>query len=160
GGREWHQVLEDKHSPWVSEQSCAFGPNHRAYFISEASFVNQGEPNHHLGTTRLFVSEDGGDHWSETLRTGWADWSTSAVSSISGNLITFYQHSGDLDVDRTHASAVAALVFDADGKAVSGPYLSQDLQVGSYQGVYPFHAVSLDDGTVGALYFARREVGK
>src|SRR5215510_2732534 len=38
-GANWKIVLEDRNSAWVSEHSCAFGSNHRAYFISEASKV-------------------------------------------------------------------------------------------------------------------------
>src|SRR5882757_8695972 len=80
-GATWHSVLEDKNSAWVTEHSCSYGPNHRAYFISGASRVIDGVPHHELGTTRLFVSSDSGWHWVETIKTGWADYSTSAVSS-------------------------------------------------------------------------------
>jgi hypothetical protein len=39
GGENWKVGLEDRNSSWVSEQSCAFGSRHHAYFISEASNV-------------------------------------------------------------------------------------------------------------------------
>jgi hypothetical protein len=154
GGKEWHEVLQDKHSPWVSEQSCAFGSHHRAYFFSEASAVYAGEPNHRLGTSRLFVSDNGGETWTQHLQMGWADWSTSAVSAADGELITFYQHS-DVSAEGTSGSTIGALVFDPDGNQVRGPYLSEELRSKNYRGVYPFHAVSLNDGTVGALYYGR-----
>ncbi len=155
GGKEWHEVFQDKHSPWVSEQSCAFGPHHRAYFLSEASAVYTGEPNHRLGTSRLFVSDNGGETWTQPLQMGWADWSTSAVSAADGELITFYQHSG-VSGEGTSGSTIGVLVFEPGGKQVSGPYFNQEMRLKNYRGVYPFHAVSLNDGTVGALYYGRK----
>ena len=157
GGKQWRVVLEDKRSSWVSEQSCAFGPHHRVYFLSEASAMDRGEPNHHLGTTRLFVSTSGGETWTSSLETGWADWSTSSVSSRTGELITFYQHSATSHDPRSPAGTIGILVFDAEGKHVSGPFLNQDLEEQGYRGVYPFHAFSFTDGTVGALYYGRKQ---
>src|SRR2546428_12711183 len=55
-GVTWHTALEDRSSLWVTEHSCAFGRDHRAYFVSEASKVVDGQLHHELGTTRLFVS--------------------------------------------------------------------------------------------------------
>ena len=49
GGQSWHTALEDKNSTWVSEQSCAFGVNGKAYFVSEASKVIDGSPHHDVG---------------------------------------------------------------------------------------------------------------
>src|SRR5882724_4528808 len=62
GGATWRQALEDRRTAWVTEHSCAFGSNHRAYFVSEASKVVDGWTHHELGRTSLFVSTDGGQH--------------------------------------------------------------------------------------------------
>lgn len=35
-GANWQGTLEDDATPWVSEQSCTFGPQHVAYFVSGA----------------------------------------------------------------------------------------------------------------------------
>lgn len=156
GGKQWRVVLEDNRSTWVSEQSCAFGAHHKAYFLSEASAVEDGEPNHRLGRTRLFVSNSGGETWAGSLETGWADWSTSAVSPRTGELITFYQYSPASRTSASPAGTIGTLVFDAEGKHVSGPFLNQDLEEHGYRGVYPFHAFSFADGTVGALYYGRK----
>jgi len=156
-GNTWRQVLEDKNSDWVSEQSCAFGPHHTAYFLSEASSVRGGEPNHHMGVSRLFISTNGGETWTDTLRMGWADWSTSTVNPITGGLVTFYHYSGDSGGPENYGSTIGVLTFGPDGKRAGGPFLNEEMRERNYRGVYPFAAVPLNDGTAGALYYGRRQ---
>jgi hypothetical protein len=157
-GRSWRNVLEDRSSAWVTEHSCAFGPNHRAYFVSEAAKDVEGGTNPELGTTRLFLSTDSGEHWSKTLETGWADYSTSAVSKTSGRLYTFFQASWIArDAGRQRGSDLGLLVFSHDGRTVAGPYFSSGASDRGYHGIYPSDAVSLRSGAVIALYFANRQ---
>jgi hypothetical protein len=158
GGMTWRSVLEDRSSTWVTEQSCAFGPEHRAYFISEASQVIDGKTHHDLGTTRLYVSTDGGQRWAETLKTAWADHSTSAVSATSGRLYTFF-NSGfasrpSAEQGKNLGTTVGLLVFTPDGKNVEGPFFSSAIQDRDYYGSYPWGATALKSGTVVALYTA------
>jgi hypothetical protein len=157
GGREWTLVAEDRHSPWVSEVSCAFGQNHYAYMISEASAVTDGQLNHYLGTTRLFVSEDSGKTWTETLQTGWADYSTSSVSRKTDNLYTFYQANAHRGRSESPHASVGLLVFPRNGRTVVGPYLVPEMENAGYEGVYPSHATALDDGSVVALFLGTRK---
>jgi hypothetical protein len=157
GGKTWNKALEDKNSAWVSEQSCAFGPKHVAYFVSEASKVVDGELRHHQGTTRLFVSSDAGQHWTERTKTAWADWSTSAVSASTGNLLTFFNYNGTANQSKSWGWSVGLLAFSADGKRVSGPFVNPAMKRLGYHGVYPSDAVALKDGTVVALYLGFRE---
>ena len=94
GGKTWHTALEDKNSTWVTEQSCAFGVQGEAYFVSEASNVIEGQPHHDVGTTRIFVSHDAGRGWTEGAKSNWADYSASIVETQAGpnqnRLYTFY----------------------------------------------------------------------
>ena len=152
GGSTWRNVLEDRNSTWVSEQSCAFGSHHRAYFVSEASKVIDGRQNHDLGATRLYVSEDGGQHWSETLKTGWADWSTSAVSLRSQELYTFYNSRNTAELGLGWGTNVGLLAFSPDGKTVQGPFFDPKMQELGYRGVYPSYAVALRSGAVLTIY--------
>ena len=154
GGSTWQLVLEDRNSAWVTEQSCAFGPSHRAYFISEASKVEDGELNHHLGRTRLYVSTDGGQRWAETAKTGWADFSTSAVSSASHRLYTFFNATKG-ELRKTYD--VGLLVFSPDGKSVTGPFFDSADKAAEYNGIYPSDAVTLNSGAVVALYYGVRQ---
>jgi len=154
GGATWRSALEDRNSTWVTEQSCAFGPHHRAYFLSEASKVIDGRQHHDLGTSRLYVSEDGGQHWLESLKTGWADWSTSAVNARSGELYTFFNSRGTSEPGRAWGTNVGLLVFSPDGKTVQGPFFRPEMQELGYRGVYPSYAVALKSGAVVALYHA------
>lgn len=157
GGAIWHSVLEDRNSAWVTEQSCAYGSNHRAYFISEASKVVDGRP-HPSGITRLFTSGDSGWHWTEGAKTGWADYSTSAVSATSGRLYTLFnaESASRREGNRLRTSSLGLLVFSADGKQVDGPFYNSSIGRQSYRGVFPSNAVSLKSGTVVALYYGKR----
>ncbi|MGB2590689.1 MAG: hypothetical protein WBG02_05750 [Candidatus Acidiferrum sp.] len=156
-GKTWQIALEDRNSAWVTEHSCAFGAHHRAYFISDASKVIDGEPHHELGTTRLFCSSDGGRHWTESFKTGWADYTTSAASSKSGELYTFFQATWIArERGRGWGNDLGVLVFSADGKRISGPFFSTKLQMLDYRGIYPSNAIALQSGAVVALYFAKR----
>jgi hypothetical protein len=155
GGASWHGVLEDRSSPWVTEHSCAFGPNHRAYFISEASKVFDGRPHHELGTTRLYVSSDGGEHWMERATTEWADYSTSAVSSVSGRLYTFF-NAMTSEPESKRNGHVGLMVFSADGTEITGPFF--DSASKARESLYPSDAVTLKNGTVVALYYGARPV--
>ena len=97
-GLTWRNVLEDRSSTWVTEHSCAFGPHHKAYFISDAAKETDIGASPKGGTTRLFFSTDSGEHWAESAKTGWTDYSTSAVSKTSGRLYTFF-HAGWMSRD-------------------------------------------------------------
>lgn len=157
GGKTWRTVLQDKRSPWVSEQSCAFGSNHMAYFISEASPVVDGYARFGHGVTQLFVSTDGGHDWVKASSTAWADYSTSAVSPSTGDLVTFYNDKGTYDKGRHWGSSVAAIVFSPDGKQVFGPILNPTMKDEDYQGALPSNAISIKNGRIAALYASARK---
>jgi hypothetical protein len=160
GGVTWTTALEDRSSAWVSEQSCAFGRDHKAYFISEASKVIDGVPHHQLGSTRLFISRDDAHRWKESLRTGWADYSTSAVSSSSGRLYTFFNFPNTRDPARTWGNTIGLLVFSADGDHVEGPFYDRAMRNLAYSGAYPSDAVALKSGAIVALYYGRRRTSE
>jgi hypothetical protein len=158
GGASWETTLEDKGSAWVTEQSCAFGSHHSAYFVSGASRVVDGVPRHEEGKTRVFVSTDAGQHWTQTIATAWADYSTSVFSTNTGRLYTFYNawyttHEPGIAVGGT----VGLLLFSADGRSVSGPFLERRMKNVGYHGVFPVDAIELKSGRVVALYSAKRE---
>jgi len=158
GGASWHTTLEDRGSAWVTEQSCTFGPRHTAYLVSGASKVIDGMPNHEEGRARLFLSIDAGEHWTETMKTGWADYSSSAFSTRAGKVYTFYNawyttH----EPGRAIGGTVGLLLFSADGTRVSGPFLETTMKKVGYHGVFPVDATELKSGAVVALYVAKRK---
>jgi hypothetical protein len=158
-GSTWQAVLEDRNTAWVTEHSCAFGLRHRAYFISEASKVFDGQPHHNLGVTRLYVSVDAGEHWIETKKTGWADFSTSAVSGVTGRLYTFFNNPSTKDPGRNRGGSVGLLVFSPDGTHVEGSFLPVQMRDRDYRDAYPSSAVALNSGCVVALYYGVRQAG-
>lgn len=156
-GTSWQGVFEDRSSAWVTEHSCAWGRNHKAYFVSEASKIIDGQPHHEMGTTRLFVSTDTLQHWTETIKTGWADYSASAVDSTSGRLYVLF-NAGSTRLRAKHSgSSIGLLVFSPDGRRVVGPFLCPRMSELNYHGVYPSHAIALKSGGVAALYHSTRE---
>jgi hypothetical protein len=156
-GMTWRTVLEDRSSVWVTEQSCAFGIQHKAYFVSEAAGQIDGVPSYELGRTRLFLSLDGGESWVETTQTGWADASTSAVSLVTDRLYTFFNDPSARDSARKRGNSVGLLVFSADGKHVTGPFFCPEMREMGYRGTYPDNAVALKSGGVAALYYGTRQ---
>jgi len=158
-GRTWHTALEDRSSVWVTEHSCAIGRHHLAYFVSNAAKQEQIGANPVIGTARLFLSVDSGEHWVEKTKIGWTDYSSSAVSKTSGKLYTFF-HAGLLtrDPNVEQGNTLGLLVFSPDGEKVAGPYLSGSGSGDSpYTGIYPSDAVALPSGAVIALYYANRQ---
>ena len=156
-GSTWHTVLEDRSSAWVTEQSCAFGPKHTGYFVSEAAGLINGVPHFEIGRTRLFVSSDGGENWAETVQTGWADASASAVSLETDRLYTFFNDGSTRDPARKLGNTIGLLVFSADGKRVTGPFFCPLMRELGYRGAYPDHAIALRSGAVASLYYGTRQ---
>ncbi len=152
GGASWRVVLEDRSSAWVTEQSCAFGADHRGYFLSGASIVADGKLHHERGTTRLYVSTDSAEHWIETIETGWTDYSTSAFSSATGRLYTFFNAIGS-EHGPNEGGRVGLVLFSSDGKIVTGPFFDSAAGSREFGSLYPSDAVALKDGTIAALYF-------
>jgi hypothetical protein len=160
GGKTWRLVLEDRGSTWVSEQSCAFGLRHFAYFVSESSKVVDGMLYHSLGTTRIFVSSDGGERWAQTASTGWADFSNSVVSGVPAQghqrLYVFYNSNSYYNALKSLGSTLDFFTVSQDGRRVSRRESIRAMASRNYQGVYPSSSAALDDGSVVALYEARK----
>ena len=157
-GRTWQNVLEDRSSAWVTEHSCAVGPHHRAYFVSDSAKETELGTSPKQGTTRLFVSEDGGEKWKESVTTGWTDYSTSAVSKTSGRLYTFFHTSWMArDPARAKGNDLGVLIFSPDAGKPAGPYFNSVTSNRGYNGIYPSYALALNSGAVIALYYAKTQ---
>jgi hypothetical protein len=164
-GKTWSAALEDTSSSWVTEQSCAFGADDRAYFVSEAAEVVDGVPSYKGGTTRIYVSGDAGRTWAEGARTAWADYSASAVDTRPGpgqnRLYTFFHdfvagapESTGGGVKAT-GSRVSVIAFKAGERRVESPIVNSKTRALEYLGSYPQKAFLLKDGSLLALCFAR-----
>ncbi len=156
GGHVWDQSIEDRSSSFVSEHSCAFGADGKAYFVSGASKVIDGVLHHDLGTTRIFSSNDSGRTWAQVAQTVWADSPLSVVNTGAGllhnRLFTFFNQS-DSD-PKNHLTRLGLLTFRMDEPAVTGPI--PDSKTGSYEyrGSFPHAAVVLKDDSIVVLYRA------
>ena len=162
-GKNWRLALEDKHSAWVSEESCAFGVNGVAYFIADASKIdNNGTPQHERGTSHIYVSRDAGQTWKERIATGWTDYSSSVVETNPGSdqnrLYTFfndpwiyYQSLGNKEAaDKLPSGGNAIGVISyRDGDPDNAPPIANlDMPAMKSVASYPAPAFALNDGSL------------
>ena len=168
-GRTWLEVLVDTNSRWVTEESCAFGEGHRAYFAASASntsITSAGLPAHEYGNLRLYRSPDSGRSWQTIQVDHFMDWTSMAVDVRPGlNRGTVYLFAND--------------VFDGVGRDLPGnrPYLSirretpalelsviagnwttNAMRGGSVGGIYPQGTVVLSDGAVITVCWAQKPI--
>ena len=169
-GKTWSVALEDTSSSWVTEHSCAFGADGKAYFVSEAAEVVDGVPSYKGGTTRIYVSSNAGGTWAEGTRTAWADYSASVVDTRPGpdqnRLYTFFHDfvTGAPDSSAGGAdgtgSRVSVLAFKAGEQRVESPIINRKTRALEYQGSYPQKVFLLKDGSLLSLCFARLKTSR
>lgn len=162
-GRQWKQVLEERSSEWVTEESCAYGVHGVAYFVAGASKVTNAQPHHDLGTTHIYVSHDSGRTWELGVTTGWADWSSSIVDPTPGpnqnrlylffnSLAPFYSSLGEVDAARSETAGagtrIGLLSYRDGDSSVSGPYTSKDMAVEGLSDAFPGPAILLKSGSI------------
>jgi hypothetical protein len=171
GGKSWHVALEDKSTTWVTEQSCAFGVSGKAYFVSEASRVVDGQPHHDEGTTRMFVSNDAGGTWGEAAKTRWADYSSSVVDVNPGahqnQLYTFFNTAGfdtptpeGEKLDRP-GTRIGLITFKDGDEQVEGPIVNRTMDGLGYKwGSFPQKVFLLRDGSLLCIFYAVHKAEK
>jgi len=157
GGKTWKMALEDRHSQWLNDSSCAFGASHVAFFLAPAAKVIDDAKHLELGTTRLYRSTDSGEHWTKECKTTWLDYSASAVSTDTHFLVALFNDGGTYDEARALGSSVAALYFIPGRKNLLGPILDPTMKQREYQGAFPSNALDIGKGRVAALYFGGRK---
>ncbi len=159
GGRSWKEGLIDRESSWVSEQSCAFGLRHTAYFVSAASKVIDDVPHHNLGKTHIFVSRDAGATWVKTAETPWADYSNSVVAGGGKpQLYVFYNRARKESGTKDSGSSLGFFTVSGNGRRISLRGMVPGMIKKDYVGVYPSSSETLDDGSAAILYNAARMV--
>jgi hypothetical protein len=183
GGATWRTALEDKHTSWVSEESCAYGVHGVAYFIADASKIDDAGGLHHdQGTTRIYVSRDAGKTWSLGTETGWTDFSVSVVDPNPGpnqnrlyiffnNLWTFYSSIHDQGKpanfpkftdkvsDFDTAGNTVGLISYKDGDArAEGPFYNDTMYKLRLHGSYPSQNLLLKDGSMVTLFWSKRRI--
>jgi hypothetical protein len=159
-GWTWKLAVEDARSSWVSEETCAFGLEGRAYFFAGATKVYGGRSHHEEGEMRLYVSTDHGTNWNPALSHDWADHGAIAVerppNPHGGRLYVFHNARMPPGPDGIVASTVGLLTSDDQGTSF-GPLVRAAPPAGvQYRGTYPTAAHVLDNGTAIAVYYARR----
>jgi hypothetical protein len=182
-GKTWRIVLEDKSSRWVSEESCAFGVHGVAYFVADASKVDDdGDLHHDQGTTRIWVSHDSGRNWSLGTTAGWTDCSSSVVDRNPGsnqnrlyiffnNLWDYYgsiddkqaldripKWSRDKDGKDSAGSSVGLISYREGDHKVAGPVFNSEMYRLLYHGAYTHQNLMLKDGSLLTLFWSKRAI--
>src|SRR5260370_4722157 len=99
-GATWRLRVVDDASRWVSEESCTYGQDGRAYFVDGQSDTSTGLPRHEWGHLQVFISDDHGMNWKSAGRREFVDWTMLAA----------------LPADRNHSESL--LIF---GNAAADP---------------------------------------
>jgi hypothetical protein len=170
-GKTWRIALEDKSSKWVSEESCAFGVHGIAYFIADASSVDEvGDTHHAQGTSRIRVSHDSGRTWSLDMATGWMDSSASVVDQSPGpdqnrlyiffnNLHDFYSSIGDQTTFAKlpkSGNSIGLIRYKDGDHRVAAPTFNPEMYKELYHGSYPSQNLRLKDGALLTLFWAKK----
>jgi hypothetical protein len=180
-GVTWHTALEDRSSKWVSEESCAYGVHGVAYFVADASKIDEaGSLHHDRGMTRIYVSRDSGNTWSLGTETGWTDFSASVVDRSPGpnqnrlyiffnNVWIYYASIGGKAQQEAlpkytekvtrfdTAGNTLGLIGYKDGDAeISGPVYDPEMYKQRFAGSYPGQNLLLKDGSLLTLFWSKR----
>jgi hypothetical protein len=173
GGATWREALVDSRSQWVSEESCAFGPGHQAYFASGVSNTSRGEPYHEYGNLYLYRSSDSGRTW-QTIQIGrFMDYTSMTVDSTAGpqrNTLYIFANnladgaggwlgSGPTDPSSDKRPFLAALreLPEPSFSVTNGNFNVDDEGV-RFRGKYPAGSAVLSDGTVLSIFSGDKEV--
>jgi hypothetical protein len=172
GGATWREALVDSNSQWVSEESCAFGPGHQAYFASGVSDTSHGEPYHEFGNLYLYRSSDSGRTWQTAQIGRFMDYTSMTVDStasphrntlyiFANNLADgtggwFGNESSDPLSDKRPFLAARRELPELSFSVTSGNFNKEDEGV-KFRGKYPGGSVVLSDGTVLSIFSGDKE---
>lgn len=165
-GKTWSETLVDGQSQWVSEESCAFGPSHQAYFASGVSDTSHGEPHHEYGNLFLYRSADGGSTWRPVLENHFMDFTSMAIDSTRGrergtvylfaNTMVDPAAGGWRMMDKAPYLAAFRDAPELNFSVVSGSFNSGKPGA-KLPGMYPSGSAVLKNGTVLAIFPADGE---
>jgi hypothetical protein len=156
-GNTWHEVLKDAATKWVSEHSCAFGRNGRAFFVSSRSALFHGLPHHDQGQSRLYQSLDNGMSWTAGDEWPFIDYSATAVDlrrSLSHDLVFIFANDTDTN---NRGSGPGVITYSSEaGLPTRSVQIARDSEVGTLFSASPSASVVLEDGTAIAVLSVSR----
>jgi len=87
-GATWRRTVLDNATKFVSEESCTYSRNGRAYFAAGESDTSTGIVRHQWGHLVLFTSGDHGMGWNRTWKrkNGWIDYTSLAAPASNDSL--------------------------------------------------------------------------
>lgn len=161
-GMTWQEVLVDANSQWVSEESCAFGPSHLAYFAAGVANTSHGLPQD--GNLFLYRSLDGGHQWQSIQVDRFLDYMALAVDAthgpLRGTLYIFANLLGDDSDNQTDKTPFLATrrEIGAPSFAITSGNFNSGVAGVRFPAKYPRGATVLNDGTAVAIFMGDREV--
>jgi len=166
GGETWREVLVDAESQWVSEQSCAFGPAHQAFFAAGVSDTSRGKPRHEYGNLHLYRSLDGGQRWRIIHIDRFMDFTSMTVDVTHGirrNTVYLFANAvidgmtGRRWTVETPYLATFREIPNLSFSVTSGRFNSDQASL-KVPGKYPQASTVLSDGTALAVFSGEKEI--
>jgi hypothetical protein len=160
GGKSWTEALVDKSSRWVSEESCAFGLDHQAYFVTGVSDTSSYGNHHEFGQMHLYRSPDGGEAWSLLKTERFMDYTKIAIDRNAGarrgNIYIFAHNlkdglGGDL-------GGKPALVTLREMPNLTFSVTTMENRKSEKFATFPSGAAVLSDGTAFAVFGAGQRI--
>jgi hypothetical protein len=163
GGKTWQEVLVDATSQWVSEESCAFGPSHLAYFATGVMDTSHGPPQ--FGHMRLYRSSDGGRSWQTIQIDRFMDYMSLAVDatqSLQRGTLYIFANILDNGTDDKLIDKIPFLGTRHELPGLKFSVTSGNFNLGEtgvkFPARYPSDSAVLNDGTALAIFLGDREV--
>lgn len=163
GGKTWQEALVDASSQWVSEESCAFGPNHLAYFATGVMDTSHGSPQ--FGHLRLYRSSDGGRRWQTIQIDRFMDYMSLAVDSTESlhrGTLYIFANIVDLGTDDKLIDKIPFLGTRRELPGLKFSVISGNFNLGEtgvkFPARYPSDSAVLNDGTALAIFLGDRQV--
>ncbi len=160
GGTEWIHVLQDVSTQWVSELSCAFGPNSSAYVVTGASKRSGKQRGHEYGKMHVFRSSDNGLTWEGPATGPFIDWTSTTVdASQSSNRGSVYIFGSDIIDNKGGWIGPAKPMIKSinNGRTFSEPSFSGKWPDDG--GGFPIASRVIQDGMIVTLYKRDRPSG-
>jgi hypothetical protein len=162
-GATWQRTLLDDSTRWVTEVSCTFGQEGRAYFADGESDTTTGEPRHEWGHLQLFASDDRGMSWARAGRRaeGFVDWTylavTPAIPEHPETLVIFGNQAADT-LGHWWKQRPVALGATDRARTISKPTAPKKISVGVFAGgsvVLPDRTAVFIAGSMGGRHDTR-----
>ncbi len=152
GGGSWTVALVDSSSHVVSEETCSFGPEGRAYFIAEP-WDHYGNPA--TSPLHFYRSPDRGVTWEGPVVNPWLDYARTAVDNTTGPYRGRVYAFGNTKWRADSDGSISELMISADSGRTLAPriHVPPRAHDDTLHSNFPERTRVFPDGTIIAAYW-------